>query len=101
MRQSKIAIIISNRDFFPDVLVQEARRDLLQVFEESGVSTIILNEQETKLGALETCRMRFGARICSVLIETRLMEFSFRSRTLGTRKRSPTRSGCLTCGSRF
>jgi L-fucose isomerase-like protein len=46
--------VISNRDFFPDVLVKEARQDLLKVFEKAGVESVILGEQDTKLGALET-----------------------------------------------
>jgi len=54
MNQPNIAIVISNRDFFPDVLVNEARQDLLKIFAESGIHPIILAEQETKLGALET-----------------------------------------------
>jgi L-fucose isomerase-like protein len=54
MHRPTIAIVISNRDFFPDVLVTEARRDLLQLFAEAGINPILLGEQETKLGALET-----------------------------------------------
>jgi L-fucose isomerase-like protein len=46
--------VISNRDFFPDVLVKEARQELLTVFEKAGVEPVILGEQDTKLGALET-----------------------------------------------
>jgi L-fucose isomerase-like protein len=52
--QPNIAIVISNRDFFPDILIKEARQDLLQVFAESEINPILLGEQETKLGALET-----------------------------------------------
>lgn len=54
MNKPTIAIVISNRDFFPDVLVQEARQDLLALFERAGIEPLILNEQDTKLGALET-----------------------------------------------
>jgi L-fucose isomerase-like protein len=54
MNQPTIAIILSNRDFFPDVLIHEARQDLTKVFVNVGVKTIILGEQDTKLGALET-----------------------------------------------
>lgn len=54
MSQPTIAIVVSNRDFFPDVLVREARQELLKLFEETGVATVILGEDQTKLGALET-----------------------------------------------
>src|SRR4051794_25773463 len=54
MDQPNIAIVISNRDFFPDVLVKEARQDLLKLFAELGIKPIILGEQDTKLGALES-----------------------------------------------
>ena len=52
--EPNIAILISNRDFFPDVLIKEARQDLLKLFAELGINPIILDEQDTKLGALET-----------------------------------------------
>jgi L-fucose isomerase-like protein len=49
-----LGVIIGNRDFFPDVLVGEARRDLLKLFGELGVDAVLLDEQATKLGAVET-----------------------------------------------
>src|SRR5215813_1460194 len=54
MTQPTLAVIIGNRDFFPDVLVSEARRDLLTLFESLGISAVLLDEQTTKLGAVET-----------------------------------------------
>ena len=54
MKKITLGIIIGNRDFFPDVLVGEARRDLLQVCGELGIDAVILDEQATKLGAVET-----------------------------------------------
>ena len=49
-----LAVIIGNRDFFPDVLVGEARRDLLKLFQELEIQPVLLDEQATKLGAVET-----------------------------------------------
>src|SRR5262252_1760380 len=49
-----LAVIIGNRDFFPDVLVGEARRDLLKLFQEMEIQPVLLDEQATKLGAVET-----------------------------------------------
>ena len=54
MPSTTLAVIIGNRDFFPDVLVGEARKDLLKLFAETGIEAVILDEQATKLGAVET-----------------------------------------------
>src|SRR5580698_11168147 len=49
-----LGVIFGNRDFFPDALVAEARRDLLRLTEELGLRVVVLGEQQTKLGAVET-----------------------------------------------
>ncbi|MCS7314367.1 MAG: L-fucose/L-arabinose isomerase family protein [Bryobacterales bacterium] len=49
-----IGVIIGNRDFFPDRLVSEARRDVLALFGQMGVEPVMLEENETKLGSVET-----------------------------------------------
>lgn len=54
MANLTLGIIIGNRDFFPDVLVGEARRDFLKLFGELGIDAVLLDEQATKLGAVET-----------------------------------------------
>src|SRR5215469_16969326 len=54
MEKITLGVIIGNRDFFPDVLVGEARRDLLKLFGELGIDAVLLDEQATKLGAVET-----------------------------------------------
>ena len=54
MERMTFGVIIGNRDFFPDVLVGEARRDVLRVFGELNFDAILLDEQATKLGAVET-----------------------------------------------
>ncbi|MBE0658516.1 MAG: fucose isomerase [Bryobacteraceae bacterium] len=54
MSKLNLGVIIGNRDFFPDVLVGEARRDLLALFGELGIGAVILDEQAAKLGAVET-----------------------------------------------
>jgi L-fucose isomerase-like protein len=47
-------VIIGNRDFFPDVLVGEARKDIQRLFEQSGIGAIMLSPEQTKLGGVET-----------------------------------------------
>jgi L-fucose isomerase-like protein len=49
-----LGVIIGNRDFFPDVLVGEARRDVLKLFGDLSIDAVVLDEQATKLGAVET-----------------------------------------------
>ena len=49
-----LGVIFGNRDFFPDGLVGEVRRDLMQVLSSLGIEPVVLNEQQTKLGAVET-----------------------------------------------
>lgn len=54
MARATLGVIIGNRDFFPDALVAEARRDLLSLFEELDVEPVMLGETDTKLGGVET-----------------------------------------------
>jgi L-fucose isomerase-like protein len=49
-----LGVIIGNRDFFPDKLVGECRSDLLQAFAKTGIKPIMLEENATKLGGVET-----------------------------------------------
>ena len=51
---STLGVIVGNRDFFPDILIGEGRRDLLAVLDELDIRPILLDETETKLGAVET-----------------------------------------------
>jgi len=54
MKQTTLAVIVGNRDFFPDQLVTEARRDVETLFAEMGISTVMIDENTTKLGGVET-----------------------------------------------
>ena len=54
MASHTVAVIIGNRDFFPDQLVAEARRDLVSLFQSLDLEPVMLGEHETKLGAVET-----------------------------------------------
>ncbi|QHN05371.1 fucose isomerase [Granulicella sp. WH15] len=49
-----LGVIFGNRDFFPDGLVAEARKDLLEVLAGMGVAVVALTPEQTKLGAVET-----------------------------------------------
>src|SRR5206468_8964628 len=53
-RPTTLGVIIGNRDFFPDVLVGEARKDLVKLFEQQNIQPIMLTSEQTKLGGVET-----------------------------------------------
>jgi L-fucose isomerase-like protein len=59
-----LGVIYGNRDFFPDQLVSEARRDIEQCFARFGIKAIQLSESDSKLGGVET---HAEARKCAEL----------------------------------
>lgn len=59
-----LAVIYGNRDFFPDVLVTEARADIAALFQQLGVKAIQLGEKDSKLGGVMT---HADARKCAEL----------------------------------
>jgi L-fucose isomerase-like protein len=54
MPKATLGVIIANRDFFPDRLITEGRRDILALFKELDIEPVILEETDTKLGSVET-----------------------------------------------
>ncbi|HEY4326419.1 MAG TPA: L-fucose/L-arabinose isomerase family protein [Mucilaginibacter sp.] len=64
--KASLGVIIGNRDFFPDRLVTEARVDILKVFETLNLKPIMLDEQTSKLGGVETFR---DAQQCAALFK--------------------------------
>lgn len=52
--KSSLGIIIGNRDFFPDSLVEKARTEIIEVFTKLDLNPILLNPIDTKLGGVET-----------------------------------------------
>ena len=64
MAKTTLAVIIGNRDFFPDRLVTEARADILTLFKEMNIEAVILGENDTKLGGVETYA---HAKLCAEL----------------------------------
>ncbi len=52
--KTTLAVIVGNRNFFSDSLVVDGRRKVLDKLSEFGIDTIIVDEQTTKLGAVET-----------------------------------------------
>src|SRR5512142_3490713 len=52
--RATLGVIVGNRDFFPDRLISEGRKDILSVFESMNIEPIMLEETDTKLGSVET-----------------------------------------------
>ena len=61
-----LGVIYGNRDFFPDILVTEARADIAKLFAQLGIKAIQLGEQDSKLGGVETHN---DARKCAELFK--------------------------------
>ncbi|MGN6371093.1 MAG: L-fucose/L-arabinose isomerase family protein [Phycisphaerae bacterium] len=49
-----LGVIFGNRDFFPDVLVGEARKNIKALLDSAGIEGVMLSSEETKLGGVET-----------------------------------------------
>jgi L-fucose isomerase-like protein len=54
MNKMSLGVIIGNRDFFPDHLVTEARGEILNLFDQLNIDAVLVGEDETKLGSVET-----------------------------------------------
>jgi L-fucose isomerase-like protein len=52
--KNTLGVIIGNRDFFPDHLVTEARKDITDLFKKLDIEGIMLSESDSKLGGVET-----------------------------------------------
>lgn len=66
MAQGTLAVIVGNRDFFPDRLVTEGRKDILALLKEMNVEPVILSEGDTNLGGVETWQ---DAKKCAELFK--------------------------------
>lgn len=59
-------VIVANRGFFPDRLVEEGRKQILDRLDDLGYEYVVLSEEETEYGAVET---REDAKKCARLFE--------------------------------
>ncbi|MHC4399493.1 MAG: L-fucose/L-arabinose isomerase family protein [Planctomycetota bacterium] len=64
MATATLGVVIGNRDFFPDQLVAEARRDVAALLGRLGIEAVMVADDETKLGGVET---HADARRCAEL----------------------------------
>jgi len=54
MGNACLGVILGNRDFFPDHLVSESRSGLVSILKNKNITPILLDENDTKLGGVET-----------------------------------------------
>ena len=59
-------VIVGKRNFFPDSLITQGRQDILDVLKEQNIDPVILDEQATKFGAVETWE---SAQKCAALFD--------------------------------
>jgi len=64
--RTTLALIVGTRDFFPAEPVLEARREVLALLAGMGIDTVILDEEATHLGAVETWEQ---AQQCAALFK--------------------------------
>jgi len=64
MSKATLAVIVGNRGFFPGQLVTEARADILRLFAEMDIAPVIVDDQTTRLGGVES---RDDAKKCAAL----------------------------------
>ena len=60
-------IIVGNRDVFPDHIAKEGRLEIIEVMEKMGYNYIILSDNDTKFGTVETYE---DAKKCASLFKT-------------------------------
>ena len=74
MSKTTLGVIFGNRDFFPDHLITTARTDIAELFEREGLGSVMLSDQDSKLGGVEThaeaarCAELFASRAFAGLV---------------------------------
>lgn len=53
-RKMTFALFFGNRGFFPESLIAGARRELSEAVQKAGYNVLLMNEDETRYGAVET-----------------------------------------------
>jgi L-fucose isomerase-like protein len=66
MKQLSLGVIIGNRNFFPDSLVEFARIEIIEVLTKMNIKPILLDSNDTKLGGVETFN---DAQKCATLFK--------------------------------
>ncbi|MFX0007136.1 MAG: fucose isomerase, partial [Candidatus Hermodarchaeota archaeon] len=71
--KTTFGVIVGNRDVFPDNLAKEGRLEIIELLDELGYSYIILSEEDTEFGVVETFK---DAKICADLFKKNVDKIS-------------------------
>lgn len=52
----KLAVLIANRGFFPSSVIESARQEMKQAIERAGAEALLMDQSETRYGAVETAK---------------------------------------------
>ena len=66
MKEITLGLIVGNRGFFPDKLVEEGRKEILKFLEDKKIKVVTLTPEDTKLGSVETLN---DAKKCAKLFK--------------------------------
>lgn len=53
-KKTSLGLIIGNRDFFPDKLVEDARTEIIEILDKLDIHPVMLETSQSKLGGIET-----------------------------------------------
>jgi L-fucose isomerase-like protein len=65
-KKMTMGVIVGNRGFFPDHLAKSGREEMIQVLAHAGIDSVVLSQEESKYGAVETHE---DARRCAALFD--------------------------------
>ena len=67
-RRTCFGLIVGNRGFFPDQLAREGRKTITRLLKKLGYACVVVNERDTKFGAIETWE---DAKKCAALFKSK------------------------------
>ena len=70
-KQMTLGLIVGNRGFFPDHLVEEGRTEVMGVLAQEGFKVVCLTPEDTPFGSVET---RADAKQCAELFKAHAEE---------------------------
>lgn len=65
--KTTLGVIIGNRGFFPDHLIQTGRQEVLQVLAQEGITPVVLGPEDTPFGSVESLK---DAEQCAALFKS-------------------------------
>ena len=100
MSDMTLGVLFGNRDFFPDQLVSEARRDILDLLEKRHITSVLLSEKQTKLGGDPDKCILFhcGNWARSIVPDNKISTAPILGTSLGEENTAGAMQGCAVAG---